>query len=174
MLGSAWDVKSAAISSASEVTIDMGALRAYFDTNGDGKLTSADAAFAQFMVLVTNADGSTTVKTLAQLGITEINLTDDSTPLELLDGSVIEGQTTCKKSDGSTGTVASTMLVAEGRSCRADSGELCGGEPQPMAALAGAAEARQATGERGRGRIRFDAGRFEHKGFLCGASWSGA
>jgi hypothetical protein len=44
-----------------------------FDTNGDGKLTAADAAFAQFKVLVPNADGSTTVMTLAQLGITEIN-----------------------------------------------------------------------------------------------------
>ena len=36
---------------------DMEALRAYFDTNGDGKLTSADTGFAQFKVLVTNADG---------------------------------------------------------------------------------------------------------------------
>ena len=70
---------------------DMEALRTYFDTNGDGKLTSADAAFAQFKVLVTNADGSTTVKALAQLGITEINLTEDSTRIELADGSVIEG-----------------------------------------------------------------------------------
>ena len=92
---------------------DMEALRSYFDTNGDGKLTAADAAFAQFRVLVTNADGSTTTKTLAQLGITEINLTEDATRIVLPDGSVIEGQTTFKKSDGSTGTVASTSLVAE-------------------------------------------------------------
>ena len=69
---------------------DMEALRAYFDSNGDGKLASADAGFAQFKVLVTNADGSTTVKTLAQLGITEINLTEDSTRVQLADGSVIE------------------------------------------------------------------------------------
>ena len=89
-----------------------GGLRSYFDSNGDGKLTSADAAFAQFKVLVTNADGSTTVKTLAQLGITEINLTEDATRVELADGSVIEGQTSYKKADGSTGTVASTALVA--------------------------------------------------------------
>ena len=81
----------------------MEALRAYFDTNGDGKLTAADANFAKFRVLVTNADGSKVVKTLAQLGITEINLTDDATRIVLPDGSVIEGQATYRKSDGSTG-----------------------------------------------------------------------
>ena len=70
---------------------DMEALRAYFDTNGDGKLTAADANFAKFRVLVTNADGSKTVKTLAQLGITEINLTEDATRIAPQDGSVIEG-----------------------------------------------------------------------------------
>ena len=85
----------------------------FFDTNGDGKLISADAAFARFKVLVTNADGPATVRTLAQLGITEINLTEDATRIELADGSVIEGQTTYKKSDGTTGTVARTALMAE-------------------------------------------------------------
>lgn len=94
-------------------TSDMEALRSYFDTNGDGKLTSADAAFASFKVLVTNADGTKTAKTLAQLGITEINLTEDATRIVLPDGSVIEGQTMFKKADGSTGTVASTSLMAE-------------------------------------------------------------
>jgi hypothetical protein len=92
---------------------DMEALRSYFDTNGDGKLTAADAGFAQFRVLVTNADGTKTARSLAELGITEINLTEDATRIVLPDGSVIEGQTTFTKSDGSTGTVASTALVAE-------------------------------------------------------------
>ncbi|MCT8327939.1 DUF4214 domain-containing protein [Acidimangrovimonas sediminis] len=94
-------------------TSDMEALRSYFDTNGDGKLTAADAGFAQFRVLVTNADGTKTARSLAELGITEINLTEDATRIVLPDGSVIEGQTTFTKSDGSTGTVASTALVAE-------------------------------------------------------------
>ncbi len=62
---------------------DMEALRAYFDSNGDGKLTAADTAFANFKVLVTNADGSTAVATLTQLGITEINLPEDSTRIVL-------------------------------------------------------------------------------------------
>jgi hypothetical protein len=54
---------------------DLEALRSVWDTNGDGKLTAADTEFAKFKVLVTNADGSTTVMTLAALGITAINLT---------------------------------------------------------------------------------------------------
>lgn len=61
----------------------------------------------------TNANGAKTVKTLAQLGIPEIDLTDDATRIVAQDGSVIEGQTTYRKSDGSTGTVARTSLVAE-------------------------------------------------------------
>ncbi len=109
MLGSAWDAKSAAISPASEVTRDMEALRSSFDTDGDGKLTPADAAFAQFKVLVTNPDGSRTVKTLAQLGITQINRTEDSTWIELPDGSAIEGQTTVTHSNC---TMVSTALEA--------------------------------------------------------------
>ncbi|MEM1273907.1 MAG: hypothetical protein AAGF88_08820, partial [Pseudomonadota bacterium] len=42
---------------------DLEALRSAFDSNGDGKLTSADADFAKFKVLVTKADGTTEVKT---------------------------------------------------------------------------------------------------------------
>jgi Ca2+-binding RTX toxin-like protein len=92
---------------------DLEALRSIWDTNGDGKLTAADAEFAKFKVLVTNADGSTTVMTLAQLGITEINLTADATNIVLPDGSAITGQTTFTRSNGTTGTVANTTLVRE-------------------------------------------------------------
>jgi Large polyvalent protein associated domain 39/Large polyvalent protein-associated domain 3 len=91
--------------------LDLAALRAVFDTNGDGKLTAADAAFGQFKVLVTNADGSTTAQTLAQLGITEINLTADATRIVLPDGSVITGQTTFTRANGTMGTVANTTLI---------------------------------------------------------------
>jgi hypothetical protein len=68
------------------------ALRAAFDTNGDGKLTGADARFGLFRVLVTNADGSTTAQTLTQLGITEIDLRPDTTRIELQDGWVVAGR----------------------------------------------------------------------------------
>lgn len=36
---------------------DLEAIRQVWDTNGDGKLTAADAEFAKFKVMVTNADG---------------------------------------------------------------------------------------------------------------------
>ncbi|TAG24526.1 MAG: hypothetical protein EAZ40_06220, partial [Rhodobacterales bacterium] len=92
---------------------DLEAIRAVWDTNGDGKLTAADADFAKFKVMVTNADGSTTAMTLAALGITEINLTADATNIVLPDGSVITGQTIFTRSNGTTGTVANTTLVRE-------------------------------------------------------------
>ena len=69
-------------------TSDMEALASYFDSNGDGVLDASDAEFANFKVLVTNADGSTTAMTLAQLNITSINLTADATHIELPDGSM--------------------------------------------------------------------------------------
>ena len=56
--------------------------------SNDGKLTSADAEFAKFKVMVTEADGSQTAKTLSQLGITEINLRTDATGIRV-DGSAI-------------------------------------------------------------------------------------
>jgi hypothetical protein len=92
---------------------DLEALRSIWDTNGDGKLTAADAEFAKFKVMVTNADGSTTVMTLAALGITEINLTANTVNIELPDGSVITGQTTFTRANGTTGTVANTTLTAD-------------------------------------------------------------
>lgn len=66
---------------------DMEAMRRVFDTDGDGKLTEADARWGEFRVMVTNADGTTTAKTLAELGITEINLRPNVTRITLPDGS---------------------------------------------------------------------------------------
>ncbi len=54
----------------------------------DGVLDTSDAEFANFKVMVTNADGSTEAKTLAQLNITSINLTADTTHIELPDESI--------------------------------------------------------------------------------------
>ncbi|WP_041769204.1 DUF4214 domain-containing protein [Pseudovibrio sp. FO-BEG1] len=93
-------------------TSDMEALASVFDSNGDGVLSADDAAFAKFKLLVTNPDGSTSVKTLTELGITQINLTADATNIELSDGSVIAGQTTFTRADGTTGTVGDMKLAA--------------------------------------------------------------
>ena len=92
---------------------DLEAIRQVWDTNGDGKLTAADAEFAKFKVMVTGADGQTSVKTLTELGITEIDLTANATRMELPDGSMITGQTTYQRANGTTGTVANTTLVTD-------------------------------------------------------------
>ena len=106
---------------------DMEALASVFDTNGDGVLDANDADFASFKLLVTNDDGSTSVKTLTELGIVAINLDGDTTRIELPDGSVITGQSTFVYSDGSTGTVADTTLVADANSYRVEQVETVDG-----------------------------------------------
>jgi hypothetical protein len=67
-------------------TSDLEALASVFDTNGDSVLDAGDTDFAKFKVMVTLADGSTVSKTLAELGITEIDLTADASRIELSDG----------------------------------------------------------------------------------------
>jgi hypothetical protein len=61
-----------------------------------------------------DADGNTSVMTLAQAGITALNLKADLTDVRYEDGSAITGQTTFTQSNGTTGTVANTTLAAEG------------------------------------------------------------
>ena len=60
---------------------DLAALRSRFDANGDGKLTGTE--LTGFKVMKTNADGSLTAHTVASLGITQINLTEDATRIAL-------------------------------------------------------------------------------------------
>jgi Ca2+-binding RTX toxin-like protein len=91
-------------------TSDLAALKSAFDTNGDSKLTGAE--LNGFKVMVTKADGSTEVKTMAELGITEIALNGDTTEIVLPDGSVITAQATYTR-NGVTGTLADVTLVAE-------------------------------------------------------------
>ena len=89
----------------------MQALRDVFDTNHNGKLDAGDAHYADFKILVTNADGTTTLKTLAQAGVTSINLIPDATTQKLPDGSSVDGQTTFAKTDGSAGTAAAVSFA---------------------------------------------------------------
>jgi hypothetical protein len=81
--------------------------------NGDGSLSAADANFAGFKVLVTNEDGSTTAKTLTELGITSLSLTPNAKAQGFADGTVITGEAQFTRADGTTGTMANTMLAAE-------------------------------------------------------------
>ena len=59
---------------------DLEALASVFDENGDGVLDASDAAFADFKVMVTQADGSQQAMTPAALGS---NLIGDATRLTL-------------------------------------------------------------------------------------------
>jgi hypothetical protein len=94
---------------------DLEALRDVFDTDHDGKLDAGDEHWNDFKILVTNADGTTTLKTLAELGITSIDLTSDNTVTVLPDGSKIQGSASFTRTDGTTGTAADVSLVAEAR-----------------------------------------------------------
>jgi len=81
----------------------------------DTVITNAsDAKWSQFKLLVTNADGTQTVETLAQAGITAINLKTDTTNIQYRDGSAITGETSFTFSNGTTGTVASVSLATDG------------------------------------------------------------
>ncbi len=90
---------------------DMQALRQVFDTNGNGLLDAGDAQWTSFKVMVTNADGTITARTLSQLGIQSIDLRVDQTKIVYDDGSSIDGQTTFTRTDGSKGTAATATLT---------------------------------------------------------------
>ncbi|WP_306260413.1 LysM peptidoglycan-binding domain-containing protein [Pararhizobium sp. IMCC21322] len=90
---------------------DLEALRLAFDTNDDDKLSATDSEWSLFKVLVTNADGTTILKTLGELGITEIDLISNNQEITFEDGSKIVGSTTFTKSDGSTGIVGDVQLA---------------------------------------------------------------
>ncbi|WP_269586171.1 DUF4214 domain-containing protein [Roseibium sp. Sym1] len=108
-------------------TSDLEALASVFDSNGDGVLNASDTDFAKFKVMVTLADGSTVSKTLAELGITAIDLTADATNIELSDGSVITGKTTFTRADGTTGTVGDVLLASEAQGHRVEQVETVDG-----------------------------------------------
>jgi hypothetical protein len=97
-------------------TTDMQALLDVFDTNHDGKLDAGDAHWSDFKVMVTNADGTTQLETLAQLNITSIDLTSNRQAISLPDGSSIDGETTFTRTDGTTGAapIASSSWNAAG------------------------------------------------------------
>lgn len=90
---------------------DMQALEQVFDTNHDGVLNASDSSWSDFYVLVTNADGTTTLETMAQAGVTSINLTPNSYKQVFTDGSSIQGETTFTRSDGTVGTAATVSFA---------------------------------------------------------------
>jgi len=89
---------------------DMAALRDAFDSNGDGKLSSADARFSEFRLWTDgNVNGvvdTGELKTLNQLGVRSIDLTPEASSTSYADGSKILGTSTALKSDGTAFKVA--------------------------------------------------------------------
>ena len=90
---------------------DMQALLDVFDTNHDGALDAGDADFSKFFVMVTNADGTQTAKSLVSLGVTSINLNANAVNQTLSDGSSIDGETTFTMTNPST-SVTTTQVAA--------------------------------------------------------------
>ena len=89
---------------------DAQALRQVFDSNHDGMLDSDDAQWSEFKVMVTNADGTVTARTLDELGIQSIDLNVDQTHIDYEDGSSIDGEMRFTRADGSDGTAATATL----------------------------------------------------------------
>ncbi|UIY31389.1 hypothetical protein LZK73_30220 (plasmid) [Neorhizobium galegae] len=93
---------------------DMQALRSVFDSDHDGKLDAGDANFSRFKVLVTKTDGTKELKTLAELGITSIDLISNNQTIVQVDGSKITGATTFTRADGSTGLAGDAGFAFDG------------------------------------------------------------
>ncbi|WP_243375057.1 calcium-binding protein [Microvirga solisilvae] len=94
---------------------DMDAVRAFFDTNRDGKLSAADKYFKSFRIWV-DADGDAVsdkgeLKTLEQLGITYIPLTHNHKKKWLADGSRINGTNKTITKYGKSVTVADVVFA---------------------------------------------------------------
>jgi Ca2+-binding RTX toxin-like protein len=98
----------------------MQALANVFDTNHNGKLDAGDERFASFKIQVSNADGTQTVKTLAQAGVSSIDLTVDKTVKTFTDGSSIDGQSSFTRTNGTRGTAASTTFSYEAAAHQVD------------------------------------------------------
>jgi hypothetical protein len=93
---------------------DMQALEDVFDSNHDGVLDASAASWSSFRILVTNADGTTTLETLAQAGVTSIDLQANAYRQSMPDGSSIDGETSFTRGDGTTGAAAAVSFAASG------------------------------------------------------------
>jgi hypothetical protein len=95
---------------------DLEGLRLQYDSNGDGKLSADDAAFASFGVWQdANGNGSTDAgeyRSLTELGIASIALTSDGKAYLGGDGEVIvHGEASFTRTDGSTAAVGDVAFI---------------------------------------------------------------
>ena len=93
---------------------DLEGLAATYDSNQDGVLDANDADFAKFKVWIDiDQDGTCDageVKSLAEVGVTSINLTSDNKE-EVIAGNKVYGTTSYTKTDGTTGKVGDVGLA---------------------------------------------------------------
>ena len=98
---------------------DLQGLAALYDSNKDGVLDARDAEFAKFGVWQdADSDGFNDAgefKSLADLGITSINLTSDGKVYAAAGGDVtVHGETTFTRADGTTGVAADASFAVAG------------------------------------------------------------
>ncbi|WP_067515938.1 type I secretion C-terminal target domain-containing protein [Endozoicomonas ascidiicola] len=96
---------------------DLEALATLYDSNKDGVLNALDDKFDDILIFQDkNQDGVADegeIITLAEAGITEISVVSDKQQKILDDGSIIHGQTTYTKADGSEGIIGDVELAYE-------------------------------------------------------------
>jgi hypothetical protein len=96
-------------------TSDMAALRLAFDTNRNGALDAGDARWSEFRIWQdADSDGVSRpgeVQTLDQRGIASIDLNPAGPAQQVGDGSVIQGVSTYRRTDGTTGTAGDVALA---------------------------------------------------------------
>ncbi|WP_299735287.1 tandem-95 repeat protein [uncultured Endozoicomonas sp.] len=96
---------------------DLEALAKLYDSNQDDVLNSEDEKFEDILIFQDkNQNGVADegeIITLAEAGITEISVVSDKQQKILDDGSIIHGQTTYTKADGSEGIIGDVELAYE-------------------------------------------------------------
>ncbi len=102
---------------------DLEALATLYDTNKDGVLNSDDEKFDDILIFQDkNQDGSSDageIFSLDELGINEISVVSDNRQQVLSDGSVIHGQATYSKIDGTEGVIGDVGLAYSENSSQA-------------------------------------------------------
>ena len=102
---------------------DLEALSTLYDTNKDGVLNSDDEKFDDILIFQDkNQDGSSDageIFSLDELGINEISVVSDNRQQVLSDGSVIHGQATYSKIDGTEGVIGDVGLAYSENSSQA-------------------------------------------------------
>ena len=121
------------LTDAPDAKSDLEALRS-FDSNADGKVTSADTRWGELKVWVDANDNGVSdageLQSLEELGITEIGLSGKATDKVVKPGDNVVLQTaTFKRSDGSVSTLGDVALAFDPSSAKAGGSNAGGGAP---------------------------------------------